>query len=317
MNAEEIEQIEDEEVSLEDLQAEFKSSKYASFYKNNFNLMEWAHTLKLRVRNNFDCVIAITGYNGVGKSALACALSHLMDKDFDYKKQVMFSEDSEGAIETIKSLKPYQVVWYDEAINQFLSSEWNTLSSRKFTKEYVVNRSENKIHILCVPNFAKLTSYMRNERVFIWAHVIRRGLAVMMIKDTSNPVHTDPFHLKLWDKYNDKLIKRKKMTTEQDIVHQFMKMPNAYRTLIKFPKMPGKFEEKYDELKNERKRSALNEISKVDTRTNHLLWVLEAITLMRKRGLKLKDLYDGLSMGKSTIRNYYAEAGRILKKSNI
>lgn len=281
------------------------SKKYANYFKDRLFLNKFAQGFKDKVRDNWDVVIVITGYNGVGKSSLAWALSNLIDDAFNMKKQTLWSEGSEEAIELIQELDNYKVIWYDEAVHQFSNDEWFSKDSKQFGKEYTVNRSENKVHILCIPDFEKLTKYMRDYRVRYHFHVYDRGKALFRMKDTTNPVKRSSWNDEYLKKYLEKRFYSKgKTPSTKDIVASWKRMSNAHKRIVYFPKMPSGLENKYNALKDQRKRRSLvqaEESKKTALSRKYQVWIQKLVTLY---GPSFKVLREEIGMSKGAANKY-------------
>lgn len=266
-----------------------------SDYKKSLTLVKIAEGFKRRVRNKWDVTAVFTGEVGTGKTSLANQLAHLVDKDFDLYKQVLWSESSGDAIELIKDLKPYQAILYDEGENQFSKDDWFSRDSKDFNKEYTVNRSENKIHLICIPHFARLTKFMRENRVKYWFHCfvkpdkegnIKRGYAILLKRTGVNPVESSSWNDDLINDWFKKKAKKGQAVSTQEFLRFVSKLPNVYKRVITFQPMPVKYEEKYNALKDERKRRVVNMVEK---KTNALLESLKKYVVMKNQDIKTKN----------------------------
>lgn len=170
-------------------------------------LEDLAKTIRNRVHNDKDAVIAITGYEGDGKSTLAIVLAKALDEHFSFDKNVLFSPTTEEIEGSIKNLPKYSVIIADEAIKAFYKKKHAGKMAIMLNIIYAICRQENKISILCIPRFCDLLEFFRNHRVFLWIHVIKRGTAICMIKDWS-PFTDDPWHLKQNQQILDKMFNR-------------------------------------------------------------------------------------------------------------
>ena len=204
--------------------------------KKKYSNLFWnANNFRKRVRNDWDLVLAITGEEGVGKSSLAFWLSILIDKKIDLSKSFTFSADTYHLIKQVKDIEQYGVVVLDEAIKALYKRDWASKAQRVINKVYTTIRYQNKITILCIPNFTDLTSYFRNYRVKVWIHVYSRGKAAVFFKP--RVLHSDdPWFLK----QHDRLRKKTKDSTliDDDEFEYYLAKCRGFIGFLHFPDVP-------------------------------------------------------------------------------
>ena len=223
---------------------------------NNF----LANIIRKRIRDDWDCVIAITGMEGVGKTTEGWDLARKIDKKFQLKRNMIFSPKTQEAVKQIKQLYQYGVVVMDEGVKMAYKLDWQSKAQRLLNKVYTLNRNENKVTIICIPNFLDLSKFFRDHRVFIWIHVYARGRAVAFIR-ADNPYSSDIWQL---EKNNRQFIKsgRKILLDADKRLEVFQKGTN-YLMNIEFPDMPKEVKEEYKKLKNLYKYEDLEDEEKV------------------------------------------------------
>jgi len=219
-----------------------------------------ANIIRKRQRDDWDCVIAITGIEGVGKTTEAWDLSRKVDRKFNLAKNFIFSPKTQEAIKQIKALYQYGAVVMDEGIKMAYKLDWQSKAQRLLNKVYTLNRNENKVTIICIPNFLDLSKFFRDHRVYIWIHVYSRGKAVAFIR-ADNPYSSDIWQL---DKNNRNFIKagRKVLLDADKRLEVFQKGTN-FLMRLEFPDMPPKVKALYKELKNKYKYDDLEDEEKV------------------------------------------------------
>lgn len=165
--------------------------------------------IKKRVRNDWDIVICITGEEGSGKSTLAQILGFKLDKNFDQTKNIVYIPTPDNIKKIFNELKPYSVLLIDEASEVFYKMDFMKDFQKTLVKMYKRERKQNKITLLCLPSFIDLTKSMRNDRVKIWIHVFKRGLAGIFVKYPSLN-NADPWMLKHYESSFAKKFARRK-----------------------------------------------------------------------------------------------------------
>jgi len=159
---------------------------------------------RLKVRQDYDCVIAITGSEGVGKSSMAIRLGMAIDDNFSMEKNILFSPIETEVKDAVTKLPKYSVIILDEAIKVLYKLNWNTKLQKMLNTLYTLCRKENKVTILCIPRLTDLSEMFRNHRVKIWIHISRRGCAMVFLKNDS-PFSDDTWSFKIMQKRTDKI----------------------------------------------------------------------------------------------------------------
>ena len=199
---------------------------------------------------DFDCVIAITGTEGVGKSSLAYWVAKFTDKKFSLEKSFVFSPETQDAIKQVKELHQYGAIVMDEGIKLAYKLEWYKKVQRLLNKVYTINRNENKVTIICIPNFLDLSKYFRDHRILFWIHVYARGKAAVFMK-LDNPFSNDIWQM---DKNNKQFLKGgKKLLFSSDESVDRIKASTNFFANIEFPPLPDDIYKDYKILKDKYK----------------------------------------------------------------
>ena len=171
-------------------------------------LIAFSNLIRRRLRQDWDIVIAITGEEGSGKSTLGMLLGGLIDKRFDFEKNVSFLPDSEEITKQFTSLKKYQCYVIDEAIRALYKMNFMSNLQQSLVQMWATERFQNKATIMIIPRFRDLTENFRNHRVKIWIHVLTRGHAVVYVRD-DDPHNSDPWLFDYMMKYKQKAFGRR------------------------------------------------------------------------------------------------------------
>jgi len=125
-----------------------------------------------RFQRKQDCVTVIDGAEGSGKTTFAMNYAALISPDFDLD-DVCF-----GSIKFLKKLryiKPGQTVLADEGANFLFSRESNKKSNTDVIKMLTMVRCKRGNIIVNIPNFHIIDNYLRDHRVKLLVHIIKRG----------------------------------------------------------------------------------------------------------------------------------------------
>lgn len=156
-------------------------------------LIMLAKYIKQRLKQDWDLVIAITGEQGVGKSTIAIILAQLIDKKFDFERNMSFIPSADEIAKKFNELPQYSAYVIDEAIRSLYKLEWYNVVQQAIVKMYQTERYQNKATIIVIPRFRDLTENFRNQRVNIWINIMKRGSAVAYRRDKDKDIK-DPWH---------------------------------------------------------------------------------------------------------------------------
>ncbi len=154
-------------------------------YDFNIEFIDLCKTIMKRVREDYDCVLAITGDEGISKSTCANQIGFKTDKNYTLEKNVLYSPTKRLVEEAIKTLPRFSTVNGDEAIKILNKQLWHQPIQIFLNMFYRVCRQENKTSIMCMPRFSEFNEGFRNHRIKIWIHVLDRGIAVIFMQDPS------------------------------------------------------------------------------------------------------------------------------------
>lgn len=207
--------------------------------------------LAKRIERNYDNVIAITGFEGTGKSTLsiieAHKLSRRLNMPFSLEGNVIYNPTYESIIHSLTTKPKRSTVIVDEAIKTMYNRNWSGKAQKELNAIFTTIRKRNLSVFLNIPSFDELDSFFKNYRVYVWQHILKRGRATLMIKDT-NPLNPDPFNTKLAKKLIDQYITGRDRFNATSIANLFAdRLPN-YITSFKFGKLSARTEARYDSL---------------------------------------------------------------------
>ena len=276
-----------------------------------------------RVRLDKDLTIAVTGFEGDGKSALALGIGMETDPLFDLRRNVLFSPTVEETKEKIYSLPKFSPLIADEAIKIMYKLNWSGKLSKYLNTIYGLCRKENKISILCMPRITDFTEYFRNHRIRIWIHIIdpinnqkRYGHAILMTRSW-NPITQDPWGLKSFERNMEKERRRRRMDSEyslDDKIDMFSRLP-TFIDVIKFGWLDDKIWDEYLRLKNE---VTVGDDYLIDDQTKELekwksrtLYSVKAFMLL---GFTKKSIAKLYKISEHTISGWLSSEKRKLKK---
>ena len=207
-------------------------------------LSDLAKQIRKRLKNNYDCIGAITGYEGTGKSNLAIQLAMLVDNKFDTERNIILGTNFSKIKEKIENLPNGSATIFDEGVKQWHKGDWSGKVQKSLIKYSTVFRKENKLHLICIPHFNDLTKAFRQRRIFFWIHVLERGTAVLMKSLDKSPMVS--WYLDDLDKLFKKSVEMRKMNvwSLQDNM-AILSRSVHYMNTFPFKQLPKEIEDKY------------------------------------------------------------------------
>lgn len=213
-----------------------------------------------RVKLDKDLAIAITAPEGDGKSALSIGLGMEIDpKYFSLERNVLFSPNVGEIRKKIYNLPRFTPIIADEAIKIMYKLNWGTKIQKYLNQIYAVCRNQNKISIFNMPRFTDFSEYFRNHRIKLWIHIVdpinnqkEFGHAVLMSRSW-NPITSDPWGLKIFEKAIELERKRKRKDAEYDLnskIDLFSQLP-SFVDVLEFGWVKQSAWDSYLELKNQ------------------------------------------------------------------
>ena len=208
-----------------------------------------AATIKLRLMEDRDYPICITGPEGEGKSVLGIQLSRRVDDNFKLTRNVMFAPTVEQADKFFKEEPPYSSPQFDEFGEVGYKMDFATSLSKFLKKLFMKNRQSNMAPIFCIPNFLDMDKYYR-WRIKLLLFVYKRGRFVAFKPLKYNVFSGDNWQTKFNQAVWDTVTKGAPITNDTKFLKVVRKW-TIYRGEGTFDKLPGLLSDEYKRLKNE------------------------------------------------------------------
>lgn len=280
-----------------------------------------AKKIKKRVGLNKDATVAITGFEGDGKSALSLQLGLAADPHFDIERNVLFSPNTQEIKQKIFDLPKESVIIADEAIKVMYKLNWSTKMQKTLNMVYAVCRKENKISIFNMPRFIDFSEYFRNHRIRLWLHIIdplsnqkKYGLALLMARSW-NPITKDPWGLKEFEKkVLEKQWQRKQDSSYglDDKIALFEKL-STFLGLVKFEWVDAELWQRYETIKAKQDFNDLDEALMDQKEAEKIKWkgyTLKAIKTMMGLNMNQTQISQALGLNPATISLWLKEEKR-------
>lgn len=125
----------------------------------NSNLKDFKRAI---TKENWDCVTANTGGEGVGKSSLSLYECSQVDENFSAKQVVDSQREFEDVTDT---LDKGQAVLIDEGVHWLFNRNWNTQESKIAVGDLMVIRALNLFIVINIYSLRYLDIYLREGRL--------------------------------------------------------------------------------------------------------------------------------------------------------
>ena len=142
---------------------------------------------KLRFEENRDTSICITGSKGAGKSHLAWNIAlnqcKLWNKNFNFGRNVIYTEDAKETIEKVNSLTMYEPLWFDESARFILAENWANKHAKELKKVFSEIRTKKLLLIFVLPfSFKRIDTKYKESLLDYWIYVQERDLGLCFQK---------------------------------------------------------------------------------------------------------------------------------------
>ena len=252
--------------------------------------------------NEFDCIMAVIGTEGKGKSHLAGQLgmecATLLKKEFSVKANYIFNNKSKYEAEDDMRKTRMDVRVWDEGRKWFYKRDAMTLDSKNLIKAMTDTRANCNIHIIAVSDVADLDKEFRERRVRLILLLLDRGYYAIIQSKNIGISAKDNFMI-------DRYAKNISRTAPHDFYfkrEQLFKLPTCLG-FGEFKALEGTIAEEYKYYK--RKYNILGVQTEVPgTRLVVKTENLELLSrLLNSKRFKLEDFAEALRVDSNFLRS--------------
>lgn len=216
------------------------------------NLRYMCKLIRKDLRDEKDCVIAITGYPGKGKSNAAAIIAMLIDHGYIFDANICFIPTSKDIKDKYMGLNMYSILHVDEASRGLHKQKWYDKVQQTLNQLY---DTEREGHFLCtlllMPRFQNFTENFRNFRIMYWINIEERGLCIVYRRDEDKDAK-DPWHLD--ENYKKKMKKWRGKRIFERTISDRVRMEQAtsnYWFYFEIPMIPDHVWSLYQDAKKE------------------------------------------------------------------
>ena len=241
------------------------------FTKGSYpKLNEFVDVLRgMQKKEDFDCLIGVSGFKGFGKSTFSIQCSRRYVKKyignkFDLSEYTAYS--NEDVLKKVENLPKNSPLSCDEAVNFAMSTDWAKAESKRLKKIFTKIRTKHLIIFFNIPDLWWLDKKYRENMMTIWIHIIKKGYVMVSLPNLA-PAVEDRWH-KSWLL---KAFKRKHwhfFSDHEKMVRILRKYP-CYYDEFTFPKLPERLYKKHMELREKR---MLDDIIETVSKSDEILY---------------------------------------------
>jgi len=207
---------------------------YKHYPQEKYTVFHFVKYLKLRLKNNKDAWIGVSGDTGCGKSLFVIMCQILFGRPFDLTKNITYIPRGEEIIQKFLALK-FNTLCIDEAAKQMRAVQWQDKSQQQVNIAAMTERFLNNAVFLNMPNFNEFTKSMRTGSILFRAIIPYRTKTfarVIIQRRSRNWRSDDPWSDKLANTRYDNLEKKRKEITNDIILNIERGMPNTIMDFI-------------------------------------------------------------------------------------
>lgn len=264
-------------------------------HENHKSVITVATRMRERTEEKWDSVIAITGYEGTGKTTLSIRLANAAYPAFDIEKNILYSPKVEDMKNIIAEAEPGACYIADEAIKILYKYYWQSRLQQFLNELFVLSRKFRQITVLNIPRLMDLNKYFRQHRVKYWIHCYARGRAALFIK-SENPFTSDPWYIKQNEKIVDKTVKW------GGNMGASLKKCRNFKMILRWSELPPRLDAKVERESIERTQIDVAEEKLGKREAKYKQSTLGAVTyLAKEQKLSQQQIVDIVGLDKSTV----------------
>jgi ABC-type dipeptide/oligopeptide/nickel transport system ATPase component len=226
---------------------------YKRYPNEKYTVFHFIKAFRLRIKDNKDAWVGVSGDTGSGKSYTVIMLQILFRAGFSLVDNVTYMPKGNEIIDKFNKLEKNSLL-IDESAVEMRSVNWQSKSQQKVNVKAMTDRFKNNLIFLNMPNFNEFTKSMRQGSIMFRLLVLYRTdkyVRVLLQRKSRNFRSEDPWGDKLANKMYQVLEKKKIEITNEKLLEIERKLPNTIMDFI-LPnpmKIIPEFMNEYERLK--------------------------------------------------------------------
>jgi len=245
--------------------------EFYSYYNEKYTVFHFVRFLKLRLKQNKDAWIAVTGETGVGKSYFVLICQILFGRPFSLIDNVTYIPKGLEIVQKFDKLR-FNTLLIDEAAKELRGIFWQKEGQKQVTTAAMTERYKNNAVFLNMPNFDDFTKSLRRTSIIFRAMVIYRTKTharVVIQRRSRNPRSKDPWGDDIANKMYEKAEKKRELDNEA-LLKIERAIPNTIMDFIipDLSQVLPEVTEEYERLKLESRHKDLTETAKASEKAS-------------------------------------------------
>lgn len=207
---------------------------YKRYPNERYTIFHFVKYLKLRLKDNKDAWIGVSGETGAGKSLFCIMAQILFGRPYDLQKNVTYIPEGDEIMQKFNSLN-FNTLLIDEAAKQMRSVDWQNKQQQKVNVAAMTERFKNNAVFLNMPNFNEFTKSMKKGNIIFRAIVLYRTnthARIIIQRRSRNWRSEDPWGDKEANDRYHRLERRRKEITNEILLDIERKLPQTIMDFI-------------------------------------------------------------------------------------
>ena len=240
---------------------------YKYYPEEKYTIFHFVKFLKLRLKNNKDAWIGVSGETGGGKSLFGIMSMILFGRPASLTENVSYIPKGDEISEKFSKLN-FNMMLVDEAAAEMRSVNWQSKGQQKVNVKAMTDRFKNNAVFMNMPNFDEFTKSMKRGSLIFRAVLIYRTATharVIIQRKSRNWRSEDPWGDKLANKkYENLENKKRKEITNETMLQIERSIPSTIMDFIipNLEKIVPEITDEYEKLKIESRKVKDKEITK-------------------------------------------------------
>lgn len=207
---------------------------YKRYPEEKFTVFHFVRYFKLRLKDNKDAWMGVSGETGTGKSMLVITCQILFGRPMDLIKNISYIPKGDEIIRKFQKLN-FQTFLVDEAAKDMRAVDWHSKTQQQVNVVAMTERFKTNWVFLNIPNFNEFTKSMRLTNIIFRAIIVYRTdlyARVIIQRKSRNWRSDDPWGDKAANEKYSKLDKRKRIIDNDSIIDIERGLPNYVMDFI-------------------------------------------------------------------------------------
>ena len=207
---------------------------YSHYPTEKYTILHFVKYFKLRLKNNKDSWMSVSGETGSGKSLFVIMAMILFGRPMNMETNITYLPTGNEIIDKFNKLN-FNCLLVDEAAKDLRSIDWQKKSQKEVTTKAMTDRFKNNWIFLNIPNFNDLTKTLKHTNIIFRSIVVYRTntfARIVVQRKSRNWRDEDPWGDKLANEKYKKVFKKYREIDNDLILNIEKSLPNYVMDFI-------------------------------------------------------------------------------------